>query len=160
MTTNDKPSKNALSEPYCKTDVSRSGNFKLTFDFDGTLTRPEVQDYFLELIERGFDCWVLTSRYDDLHKHRYPKNPTNEDLWELIDKLNFPRYKVKFMNMESKGIYLSFTDVLWHLDDDDEDLLDIFEEAQTRQIDVKTNRWKERCELYISANCKTGDLFQ
>ena len=90
----------------------------VTFDFDGTLSRSDVQEYFKELIERGIDCWIVTSRYDDLHKHLYPFNPTNEDLWRIIDELNFPRHKVVFCNMAEKLNYLTGTNVLWHLDDD------------------------------------------
>ena len=53
----------------------------VTFDFDGTLSRADVQEYALELISKGVDVWVVTSRYDELQKHRYQINPTNDDLW-------------------------------------------------------------------------------
>jgi len=39
----------------------------VTFDFDATLSRPDVQEYAKELIEKGIDVWVVTARYDDLH---------------------------------------------------------------------------------------------
>ena len=56
----------------------------VTFDFDGTLSRKDVQEYAIELMKKGIDVWVLTTRYDELHKHRYEPNPTNDDLWEVI----------------------------------------------------------------------------
>ena len=120
----------------------------VTFDFDGTLTRKDVQEYFLELIERGVDVWILTSRYDDLHKHRYPKNPTNEDLWQVVSDLNFPRHKVRFTNMELKADYLEPTDVIWHLDDDIVELKAIQKECSTKAISVNGN-WKSKCERFL-----------
>lgn len=118
----------------------------VTFDFDGTLTNPKVQEYFLELIDRGIDVWVVTSRYDDLHRHRYPRNPTNEDLWRVIDSLNFPRYKVRFMNMESKAKYLFHTAAIWHLDDDFVELEDISKQTTTKAINVENYDWRKYCE--------------
>ncbi|MGL5235218.1 MAG: HAD family hydrolase [Empedobacter falsenii] len=118
----------------------------VTFDFDGTLTNPKVKEYFLELIDRGIDVWVVTSRYDDLHRHRYPRNPTNEDLWSIIDSLNFPRYKVRFMNMESKANYLYHTSAIWHLDDDRVELEDISKQTTTKAINVENYDWRTYCE--------------
>jgi hypothetical protein len=59
----------------------------VTIDFDSTLSRRDVQEYAVELIGRGVDVWVLTSRYDVIHQHKYPFNATNEDLWEIIISL-------------------------------------------------------------------------
>lgn len=123
----------------------------VTFDFDGTLSRMDVQEYFLELLERGIDCWVLTSRYDELHKHRYPKNPTNDDLWEIIDELNLPRYKVRFTNMELKATYLEPTDVLFHIDDDFVELNEIMRNTKVTAISVYGN-WKNKCERILKNN--------
>ena len=67
----------------------------VTFDFDGTLSRKDVQEYAIELMKKRIDVWVLTTRYDELHKHRYEPNPTNDDLWEVIYSLNIPRWKVR-----------------------------------------------------------------
>jgi len=51
----------------------------VTFDFDSTLSQKIVQDFAKSLMLKGVDVYVLTSRYDELHRHRYPLNPTNED---------------------------------------------------------------------------------
>lgn len=59
---------------------------KVSFDFDSTLDKPYVQDYAQSLINRGIDVYVITSRYDELHKHRYLHNPTNEDLYKVAAK--------------------------------------------------------------------------
>lgn len=123
----------------------------ITIDFDSTLSRPDVQEYAKELMQRGFDVWVLTSRFDELHKHRYPHNPTNDDLWAVIDELNIPRWKVRFTCMESKSLYLLNTNVLWHLDDDSIELADIrYRKCKTLPISVKSGDWKSKCERIIN----------
>lgn len=40
----------------------------VTFDFDNTLTRPDVREYAKELMDRGFDVFIVTARYDDLRE--------------------------------------------------------------------------------------------
>lgn len=117
----------------------------VSFDFDGTLSRSDVQEYFKELMSRGVDCWVVTSRYDDLHKHLYPNNPTNEDLWKVIDELGLPRHKVMFRNMESKCDFLLCTNIVWHLDDDEYTLDDLNNYTKVIGVDVKDNIWKNLC---------------
>jgi hypothetical protein len=120
----------------------------VTIDFDGTLTKPEVQDYVKELMKRGIDVWIVTSRFDDLQKHRYPHNPTNEDLWQVVDSIGIPRYKVRFMCMESKANYLRFTNSFFHLDDDDVEYMDLVTDDLNRTVpvDVKDINWKIKCE--------------
>jgi len=64
---------------------------KVSFDFDGTLEQKEVQDYAKQLLEEGIEVWVVTTRWDENHKHKYPHNATLDDLWEVVDKLGIPR---------------------------------------------------------------------
>ena len=121
----------------------------VSFDFDGTLSRPDVQEYFKELVSRGIDCWVVTSRYDDLHKHLYPNNPTNEDLWKVIDELGLPRYKVRFCNMTPKIDYLDCANVIWHLDDDEVELDDISHYSGVMGFNINDNAWKRKCNNWL-----------
>ena len=65
--------KNEINENKALSQTSVSGCL-VTFDFDGTLSRNDVQEYALELMSKGVDVWVVTSRYDELHKHRYQIN--------------------------------------------------------------------------------------
>lgn len=125
----------------------------VTFDFDNTLTRKHVQDYFKSLVKKGVDVWLLTSRFDELNKHRYHQNPTNDDLWKLIDELKFPRHKVLFTNFELKANYLKETKVLWHLDDDLLELKSINNTTKTTAISVHGN-WKHKCNKLLKTNKK------
>lgn len=122
----------------------------VSFDFDNTLSRKDVQDYAKELISRGIEVWVITSRFDELHKHRYPHNPTLDDLWEVVDEIGIPRWRVRFTCMESKSLYLMHTNVVWHLDDDIIELSSIkYDKCKTIGINVKGGGWKQKCERIL-----------
>lgn len=122
---------------------------KISFDFDSTLSRKDVQEYCAYLIKSGIDVWVVTSRYDELHKHRFTNNPTNEDLYNVTDKLGIPRYKIRFTCMRNKAEYLFGTDILWHLDDDSLELELINEQTNVFGIDVNGKNWKQICNLSL-----------
>jgi len=123
-----------------------------SFDFDNTLSRKDVQNYALELITAGVDVWVVTSRYDDLHGHLWAPNATNAGLFSVTDNLNIPRHKVRFTNTQSKSIYLANTHVLWHLDDDPIELLDMIENPRVfaKGINVENDQWKEDCNKLLN----------
>jgi hypothetical protein len=124
----------------------------VSFDFDGTLGhKQDVKDYAKILVKIGVDVWVVTSRYDELHKHLWPNNPTNDDLWAVIDEVGIKRENVKFMNFEGKADFLRDTFVLWHLDDDDVEL-ENFRTINTKGINVNCTDWKMICEKVFSDN--------
>ena len=122
----------------------------VTIDFDGTLTLPEVQEYVKELIQDNIDVRILTSRYDDINKHRYPRNPSNEDLWALVDKLKIPHSKVHFMNMNSKGRYLANTKVRLHLENDPKDISNIRTFSHIPVIDVTKQDWRSKFDAQLN----------
>jgi hypothetical protein len=122
----------------------------ISVDFDATLSRPDVQEYVKELIARGINVIVVTSRYDDTHAYRYPANPTNQDLWTVIDAIPIERHKVRFMCMKPKHQYLHLSKVVWHLDDDSIELWDINNLTGTVAISVLSGNWKQKCERILS----------
>lgn len=124
---------------------------KVSFDFDGTLSEPVVQEYAQELIARGVEVWVVTTRWDENHKHKYPMNATLDDLWEVVDKLNIPRWRVRFTCMQWKYTYLDGTQFVWHLDDNETE----FDYARKHQCNVpmvwvEQKTWKEKCEELLN----------
>ena len=128
---------------------------KITFDFDGTLSRKDVQEYAIELIKKGIDVWVLTTRYDELNKHRYEPNPTNDDLWEVIDSLKIPRWKVRFTNMEWKANYLLHTNVLLHLDDNYKEFIKMRNmKCKTLGVQVNCGSFRNKCNRIIANKLK------
>jgi len=122
----------------------------MSFDFDSTLSRQDVQDYAVSIMKKGIDVWVVTARFDDLHKHRYPFNPTNEDLYAVVDKIGIPRCKIRFMCMEAKHLYLYESGVLVHLDDDYIEINGINKFTNTVGISVVGgNGWKNKCNKIL-----------
>lgn len=121
----------------------------VTFDFDCTLSRKDVQDYAISLIKKGVDVYVLTSRYDELHKHRYKLNPTNEDLYKVTDRLGIERAKIRFQCMRPKAEYLFGTNVIWHLDDDYIEVNEINRETNAIGISVIGSGWKHKCNKLL-----------
>lgn len=123
---------------------------KVSFDFDGTLSRPDVQDYAKELIEKGIEVIVTTSRFDESNKHLYPVNPTNEDLYAITDRLGIKRENIYFTNMDDKVNHLH-NDIAWHLDDDEYELWEIFHsDLKVDGIDVKEDDWRWMCNFSMA----------
>ena len=127
---------------------------KVSFDFDGTLEFEDVQNYAAELLKRGVEVWVVTTRWDENHKHKYPMNATLDDLWEVVDRLGIPRWHVRFTCMEWKATYLKGTNFAWHLDDNDREFRECkhTEDCKVPMIDVLSNGWKEKCERLLNNN--------
>jgi len=123
---------------------------KVSFDFDGTLVIDVVGDYAKELVKRGVDVWVTTSRMDN-----FQGNPNwNDDLFDRIFKCKIDFTKVNFTNIERKAQYFVRTksDFIWHLDDDWQEIAEIKESSTT--IKAITNfgnpNWKNECEALLN----------
>lgn len=132
---------------------------KVSFDFDGTLEFQNVQDYALELINNGVEVWVVTTRWDENHKHKYPHNATLDDLWEVVDRIGIPRHQVRFTCMEWKYTYLDGSGFDWHLDDNPEE----FSQAKANgcsvpMIQVDSNGWMIKCNRLLKR--KTDDIIR
>lgn len=88
-----------------------------TIDYDNCFKYQVVQDFVKELLSDGWKIFILTRRFDELNKHRFPSAPTNEDLYEVVTAFGIPRENIIFTNSELKGRYLSNTKVSIHVDD-------------------------------------------
>jgi hypothetical protein len=121
---------------------------KVSFDFDHTLSQPEVQEFAKELLDNGIDVWVVTTRYDENHLHKYAMDypATLEDLWEVVERLGIPRWKVRFTNMEWKYTYLCDTEFLWHLDDNNHEIRRaLYNKCKVPMIQVADSNFKNEC---------------
>lgn len=105
---------------------------KVSFDFDGTLTIPYIQEFAKFLLQCGVDVYVITSRFDELHKHNCLGTiiGENNDLWEITDKIGIQRHKVRFTLMQPKWEYINGTKICLHLDDDPIEVDDIVHYAK------------------------------
>ena len=115
---------------------------KVSFDFDSTLSRTDVQEFAKTLIDDGLDVWICTSR---LCPEKAPNNEWNDDLFKVANELGIPKSKVIFTNYEDKAEHLT-DDFIWHLDDDWIELDKINKQRKTVGVSVFGNSvWKQEC---------------
>lgn len=118
---------------------------KISFDFDETLDREDVQKYCLYLQSKDIEIFVTTSRCDE----KYLPQSSNKDMFNLCDKLNIPRNNIILCNYYDKYETIGDKGFLWHLDDsqDEISLLNIY--TNIKGIDVTKDGWREECESYL-----------
>lgn len=111
----------------CQTNGKNSSELskiKASFDFDGTLENKHIQRFAKELIDKGAEVWVITTRWGDNEKYQkwYLTSTnvdlTNDDLREVTNELGIPEERIVFTNMEDKWRYLKDQNFDFHLDDD------------------------------------------
>ncbi len=106
-------------------------DIRVSFDFDDTLSLPSVQKVAKELIEKGFDVIIVTSR---------KFNEENEDLKDVasdleIDLTFYTDYSLKFSHLDSL-----FCDI--HIDNNKKELKYISRFSRTKGIDVTEESWE------------------
>ena len=72
---------------------------KISFDFDGTLSRESVQKYAKQLIDRDFNCIITTYRLEE-----YSPPDSNDDLFAVAEKLGIN--EVRFTEGKDKSSFL------------------------------------------------------
>lgn len=134
----------------------KASDITVTFDFDQTLQRPEVQAYAWKLLDRGVDVWILTARYGELHKHLWKTSPCNKDLYAVADSIGLDRHKILFTNMMPKSSFLKDSCVLWHLDDLQKELAAIKGFTNVCAVDSLSGDWEVICDNLIDHAILTG----
>ena len=129
----------------------KTKNRKVSFDFDSTLSRKDVQSFAKELISKGVDVWVCTSRFSD--ENLTHTNWDNSDLFNVAKELGVSKKKIIFTNMRDKWEMLKEQGFIFHLDDDSWELFLINKHTKTIGISVtNTSSWKVKC-LRILKKC-------
>lgn len=123
---------------------------KVSFDYDGTLAMPHVERFAKELVDKGLEVWVVTSRVgdDDLDKSFQPwKTPDwNRDLWDSCERIGIPKDRVKFTSFVDKIEFLKGKDYVFHLDDDEYELMAILESSDNcKAVNVNYFDWENYC---------------
>lgn len=122
---------------------------KVSFDFDNTLSKNEVQDFAKSLISKNIEVWIVTARYDDDNYFKvWYRNGSNSTLYEVADRLGISRDKIVFMNMESKSNFLNNKGFIWHLDDDYIELNEL-RPTDVVGVDVLKNDYKIICKKML-----------
>lgn len=83
---------------------------KVSFDYDGTLTNPKVREYARELIKRGYDVWIVTSRSNN------PMARENKDLFETAKSVGIKIRNILFLPNGKEDIIIH-SGFKFHLDD-------------------------------------------
>lgn len=89
---------------------------KVSFDFDSTLSKPEVQKLAKFLIDTGVEVWITTSRFGN---GKEPYSNWNDDLYLVAKKVGIKKENVIFCQMSDKWKLLSDKNFAFHLDDDE-----------------------------------------
>lgn len=112
---------------------------KVSFDFDDTADRKDVQEYIRELKSKGIDVIITTSRHDSNTKF---SRLWNDDLYKVADGLGIK--DIIFTGGASKTKALKGKGVRFHLDDSDTEL-----EGMRYGVSVLDPDWKEKCNKLI-----------
>lgn len=121
---------------------------RVSFDFDSTLDRESVQSFAKELLDKGFEVWVVTTRHsNDVAKELFGSENHNKDLFKVVDKLGINRNNIHFTNHEDKWPFLKTMDFAFHLDDDWVELRLIQKNVKgtTAVSSFGTSNWKNKC---------------
>jgi hypothetical protein len=123
---------------------------KVSFDFDHTLSRKDVQVFAKQLVSDGHEVWIVTSRFSDeaaKEKNWHWIEGQNQKLFDVAEECGIKKENIHFTCMDSKSNFLKDKGFIFHLDDDDIELMDIFESKdRCRAIHVDHFEWKETCQ--------------
>jgi hypothetical protein len=133
---------------------------KVSFDFDGTLSRKDVQKLAKDLVSEGYEVWIVTSRFSDeaaKDKKWHWIEGQNQKLFDVAKDCGIKVENIHFTNMESKSLFLEGKGFIFHLDDDDIELMDILESNRSTEVkcfpvNVEHFEWKETCKEILRKN--------
>lgn len=123
---------------------------KVSFDFDGTLTRLDVQRYARLLNRMGLEIHIVTAR----HKaHDLDKND-HQDLWMVANKVGILDRNVHFLNCADKSKFFikEDNDFIFHVDDNWFTVDDINEHTDVTSVCVLDEGWLMKCDELIKDN--------
>ena len=128
---------------------------RVSFDFDGTLARRDVQNYAKELVNRGLEVWIVTSRFSTesaLKKGWHWIEKQNQELYDVAEKCGIKKENIKFTDQVDKIVFLKGKNFKFHLDDDEVELMLIFEsDEKCIPLNVSHSDWREHCETVIES---------
>lgn len=127
---------------------------KLSFDFDNTLSRHNVQEFATQLIHEGHEVWIVTSRYSEDGAPEFLKNSvrlSNVDVFMVAEDCGIDLKHIHFTNMEPKVDFLATDNFLFHVDDDVSELFCIREHTtECIPVNVDFLSWQEDCIKLIT----------
>ena len=108
------------------------------------------------MVDDGHEVWIVTSRFSDeaaKEKKWHWIEGQNQKLFDVAEDCGIKKENIQFTCMESKSVFLKDKGFVFHLDDDDIELMDIFESKDScRAIHVDHFEWKETCQNILNKN--------
>jgi hypothetical protein len=109
---------------------------KISFDFDDTLEHEVVQKVAANLIKKGHNVCILTTRYSDPSRYSCP-GVTHDDLYSIAAKLEikeiiFTEFEWKYKSIDKFKINL-------HIDNNPDEVYDINMNCTARAIAYDDN---------------------
>ena len=117
---------------------------KVSFDFDSTLSIDKIEEFAKELVQRGFEVWIVTTR----HTTNFDGGlRDNSDLFETALRCGISFGNIHFTNGKDKWGFLKDKEFIFHIDDDWHELKTIKSNVDgTVPISSFGNpKWKHRC---------------
>lgn len=122
---------------------------RISFDFDNCLSREPVQKAAKELVKLGYEVWIVTSRFDNITRLKYPDLKDNSDIFEVGRKIGIPPHRIAFTNQKPKWIILNQSPFLLHVDDDKKELEDLSYYNIVKGIDSNSDIFYARIMEYL-----------
>lgn len=123
---------------------------KVSFDFDGTLSRKDVQNFAKSLVNSGYDVWIVTSRIATepaLKKGWHWIERQNQELYDVAESVGINRENIVFTEFVDKIEFLKDKSFIFHIDDDVDELMAILNSKDScKTVNVDHFEWKENCE--------------
>lgn len=102
----------------------------ISFDFDFTLSTKKIQKLAEFYIQKNFEVWVITSRYDQ--SGGWETAYGNDDLYEITDKLGIPNNRIIFTQGSPKYLFFrNHKKFDLHYDDCEYEIQDINKHTDT-----------------------------
>lgn len=130
---------------------------KVSFDFDGCIGDSiSLQEYAIELISKGIDVWIVTTRWDRTSKYcdpeyyKFHKNDSWLEVHGLARELGIPIKNIVFTNYTWKyDKFFKFNnDFIFHIDDNSDELRNL-SKVGIVGIAYPSGGWKQKCEKLL-----------
>jgi hypothetical protein len=124
---------------------------KVSFDFDSTLDKPSIQTFAKQLVNKGFEVWIVTTRLDNTNA---PSHRWNDDLMDVARDVGIRLENIHWTNGADKWMFIKNKDFEFHIDDDWYELRMIQKNIKkTKAISSFGNpKWKLKCVKALKMN--------
>ncbi len=135
---------------------------KVSFDYDETLSEEKVEYFARELVDFGYDVYIITARPSDEQwlksfNGALVTSNFNDDIWETCERINIPKEKVIFTAYSDKIDFIKDKGFIFHLDDSELELKLISDSDDSCvPINVKNKDWETQCRNLIGISIETN----